>query len=295
MKLIAIVLILACTLNAQSPDTIESYTNYVSGLLGIRFTPTQRETIRAQVQTYWRDRNKEAMGIVNNSAQTWNQYRNQPADLLDATFRLMRTGTLTGLQQAARGGAADSAYLLDLYYQTNPILAPGKPDGLPLTRDAIEADLAIKHWHATEIHRQPAPAPDAKLIDQAIAAAIQQHNQLSGPAQIQLAKQAGEWARIRYSWPKASPIDKLISRRDLGARLTPQEEAAVQQVIAGFNAQINGMVSQHRNAMFQSAMDNFKQNTDTIMGRGTVWNPATNRWEQQGGIVTEFNGTVCVP
>ncbi|OYW08613.1 MAG: hypothetical protein B7X34_08350, partial [Acidobacteriia bacterium 12-62-4] len=94
---------------------------------------------------------------------------------------------------------------------------------------------------------------------------------------------------------KASPIDKLISRRDLGARLTPEEEAAVQQVVAGFTAQINGMASQHRNAMFQSAMDNFKQNTDTIMGRGTVWNPATNRWEQQGGIVTEYNGVVRVP
>ncbi len=90
-------------------------------------------------------------------------------------------------------------------------------------------------------------------------------------------------------------VDKLITRRDLGAKLTAQEEATVQQVIAGFNAQINGMVSQHFNAMFHSAMDNFKQNTDTIMGRGSVWNPATKRWEQQGGIVTEYNGTVRVP
>jgi len=46
------------------------------------------------------------------------------------------------------------------------------------------------------------------------------------------------------------------------------------------------MVSQHRKAMFMSDTENFKE----IMGRGTVWNSATNRWEQQGGIVTECNG-----
>jgi hypothetical protein len=295
MKLLLCTLLLAPTLHAQSPATIESYTNFLSGLLGLRFTAPQRDTLRAQVQTYWREQNQAAIATVHSSAQTWNQYGAQPADLLDTTFRVLRPGTLVGLQQAARQGKADSAYLLELYYQANPILAPGKPDGLPLTRDMVEADLALKHWYATEIHHQPAPAPDAKLLEAAIAAAVRQHPTLSGPAQIALAKQSGEWARIRYSWPKASPIDQLISRRDLGARLTPREEAAVQQVVAGFNEQINGMVSQHRNAMFQSAMDNFKQNTDTIMGRGTVWNPATNRWEQQGGIVTEFNGVVRVP
>lgn len=295
MKRLLPALLFAATLHAQSPATIENYTNFLSGLLGLRFTAAQRDIIRGHVQTYWRERNQESMGIVNNAAQTWEQYRNQPADLLDATFRMMPGDTLLGLQKAARQGAADSAYLLELYYQSNPILAPGKPDGLPLTRDMIEADLAIKHWYAAEIHRQPAPVPDAKVLQAALAAAAHQHPTLSGPAQIELAKQSGEWARIRYGWPKASPIDKLITRRDLGARLTPQDEAAVQRVVAGFNAQLNGMVSQHRNAMFQSAMDNFKQNTDTIMGRGTVWNPATNRWEQQGGIVTEYNGVVRVP
>lgn len=58
---------------------------------------------------------------------------------------------------------------------------------------------------------------------------------------------------------------------------------------------MNSMVAQHRQSMLNSAIQNMKQNTDIIMGRGTVWNPATNRWEQQGGIVTEYNGTVRVP
>jgi hypothetical protein len=55
------------------------------------------------------------------------------------------------------------------------------------------------------------------------------------------------------------------------------------------------MVAQHRQSVLGSALQNMRENSDTIMGRGTVWNPATNRWEQQGGIVTEYNGTVRVP
>jgi NAD(P)-dependent dehydrogenase (short-subunit alcohol dehydrogenase family) len=38
-----------------------------------------------------------------------------------------------------------------------------------------------------------------------------------------------------------------------------------------------------------------RQNSEPIRGRGTVWNPATHRWAQRGGIVTESNGTVRVP
>lgn len=44
-----------------------------------------------------------------------------------------------------------------------------------------------------------------------------------------------------------------------------------------------------------SSLTHMRQNSEIIMRRGTVWNPASNRWEQQGGIVTEFNGTVRVP
>jgi hypothetical protein len=65
--------------------------------------------------------------------------------------------------------------------------------------------------------------------------------------------------------------------------------------LAGLNAQIANMRAQHQQTMLGGALRAMRQNSETIMGRGTVWNPATNRWEQQGGIVTEYNGTVRVP
>jgi hypothetical protein len=274
---------------------VQGYTAYVGGLLGLNFNEAQKAEIRRQVQGYWAARDRQSMKTVMDSRDGWQKMQAQPADLRAVALRMTRPDVLLGLQKAAREGRADSRYLLEAYYQANPVLAEGKPNGLPLTRDMVEAQLGIQHWMATEIHRQAAPAPDAKVVDAAVRAAAKAHASLTAEQQVQLARQPGELARIRYAWPKASPIDKLIARSDLGAKLTPQEQAAVQQVIQGFQAQMNGMVTQHRNAMLGGALQSMRENTDTIMGRGTVWNPATNRWEQQGGIVTEYNGVVRVP
>ena len=69
-----------------------------------------------------------------------------------------------------------------------------------------------------------------------------------------------EAARLNFGWARASRLDRLFGRTDLGSSL--------------------------------AAM---RQNSEANMGRRTVWNPAANRWEQQGGSVTELNGTVRVP
>lgn len=273
---------------------LRGYTGLLSALFGINYTPAEQQQIRHHVEGYWASRDRESMQTVIKSAQTWEQLGQQPRDLALTGLRMTRPSTLRAVHQAAAQGKADSQYLLDLYYQRNPILAPGKPGSIPLTRDIIEADLALKHWSATEIHHQNAPAPDARVIEEAVRAAIRTYPALSAADQMKLAEQTAEWARVSYAWPRASAVDKLITRADLGARLTPQEQAAIQQVMASFNTQLNGLRSQ-QTAMLQSTIQNFKQNSETIMGRGTVWNPATNRWEQQGGIVTEYNGTVRVP
>jgi hypothetical protein len=274
---------------------VQGYTAYVGGLLGLQFNEAQKAEIRRQVQGYWAARDRQSMKTVMESRDGWQKMQSQPADLRAVALRMTRPDVLLGLQKAAREGRADSRYLLDAYYQANPILAEGKPNGLPLTRDMVEAQLGIQHWMATEIHRQAAPVPDAKVVESAVRAAAKAHAGLTAEQQVKLARQPGELAKIRYAWPRASAEDKLLSRADLGAKLTPQEQATVQRILGSFQAQVNGMMVQHRNAMMGSALQNMRENTDTIMGRGTVWNPATNRWEQQGGIVTEYNGVVRVP
>jgi hypothetical protein len=165
---------------------------------------------------------------------------------------------------------------------------------LPLTRDSVDGQLDLAHFMATEIHRQPAHRPTAAEREQAYRAAAARHASLGAEAQFALAQAPGEAARLRFGWARANPLDRLIGRAELGGRLTPQEQAQVQQFMAGMNAQLQGLAAQQQN-MLGSSLAAMRQNSETIMGRGTVWNPATHRWEQQGGIVTEYNGTVRVP
>lgn len=271
---------------------MEGYVRYVEALLDLQCGPTEKARIRADVANYYARRDQKAIAIVERAARDWEQLQQQDPSLVATAMAMTRPDTLLSLAAAARNGEADSQFLLETYYAAHPILAPGKEGGLPLTRDMVVGDLEVKRWHETEIKRLRVSAPD---VAAAVQAAVREHPRLSAAQQVAFARQAGEWARIRYAWPRASAMDQLLTREQLGGPLSAQERMALQQFQAGIQSQLNGMVSQHQDAMLQSTIQNMKQNSETIMGRGTVWNPATNRWEQQGGIVTEYNGVVRVP
>lgn len=274
------------------PQVVDGYMRYVEALLDLQLDSAQQARLRADVKDYYTRQDRKAIQIVEKAAQDWLQLQQQDPQLVATAMTMTRPDALLSLADAAKKGEADSRFLLDAYYAAHPILAAGKPGGLPLTRDAVAGDLEVKRWHATEILRQRVPTPN---LDAALQAAIQEHPQLNPAQQVALARQSGEWARIRYAWPRASAMDRLLTRAELGGPLDAHERQAIQQFQANLHSQLNGMLSQHQNAMLQSTVQNMKQNSETIMGRGTVWNPATNRWEQQGGIVTEFNGVVRVP
>lgn len=287
---------MAWTLAAQGLDqrVIENYTNTVGALLGVQFTAAERATIRGHVEGYWARGMEENKKSVLDANRTWELIGTQDPELAKAALRMSRHTVLTGLSEAAAKGNPDSKFLLDAYYQRYPVIASGKPGGLPLTREMVEAELALKYWMTKEIHRQNAPAPDGTVVENALRAAIAAHSRLSPAEQVEKEKQAGEWARVQYGWARASHLDRLLTIEQMGGPLMPQERMQLQQFTAGLNSQLQGM-QQQQFGMLQSTLNNMKQNSETILGRGTVWNPATNRWEQQGGIVTEYNGVVRVP
>lgn len=284
-----------CQAQSVDPSTAGAYSDFLSGIFGMPLAAAEREQIRSYMDQYSRAGNRNVIKNVNEAIRAQQLLNQQEAGLRAVTQRMTRPDILLGYHQAARSGEAEARYVLDLYYRRNPILAEGKPGGLPLTRDMVEGLLGVKHWMATEIHRQAAPVPDARTVEAAVKQTVAEYARMSAEQQVQLARMPGEYARVRWAWPRASETDRLLTREQMGARLTPHEKAAVQQVLAQFNSQLNSMVSQHQNAMLSGAIRGMQQNSEIIMGRGTVWNPATNRWEQQGGIVTEYNGTVRVP
>jgi hypothetical protein len=275
--------------------TFDDYVRMLEGILGVRFDAAGRAELRAAVDGYARDGDRVALAEVANAAAGWRLAASSPAELRAAALAMSRPDVLLGLQRAARAGRADARRLLERHHAAHPVLAPGHPEGLPLTRDMVEARLALEHFVAAEIHRRPAPAPDAAAVDRAVREAVVAHAGLTAEQQVMLARHPGEWQRTRWGWSRASALDRALARAELGATLTPAEQAAVEQYVAATNSQLAAMVGAHRDAMLGGTVRAYQQDSETIMGRGTVWNPATNRWEQQGGVVTEFDGRVRVP
>ena len=273
---------------------VQAFTEVTSQLLGLPFDDAQRQRIRQFIEGYWQHGQQREMKAVNDTVAFLAQLREREAPLREVALRMSRPAALRNLAEEAEAGDALAAWLLAQYHAVHPVLAPAGPGGLPLTRDSVDGQLDLAHFMATEVHRQPAHRPHAAEREQAYRAAAARHAGLDGPAQFAVAQAPGEAARLRFAWQRATALDRLIARAELGGRLTPAEQAQVQQFMAGMNAQLQGLAAQQQQ-MLDSTLAHLRQNSETLMGRGTVWNPATGRWEQQGGIVTEFNGTVRVP
>jgi hypothetical protein len=295
----ALTLATQSTTFAQVPTApapaVQAFTEVSAAILGLNFSDAQRDQLQRYIDGYWQRQDKKNIQSVENTLDFAAKLRELSPEPSAVALRITRPDVLLGLEKERAEGDPVAAFLLDTYYRANPILAPAKAGGLPLTRDTVDGQLELQYFMASEIHRQPVTPLNAEIRERAYRSAAAVHGQLTASQQVAAARAPGEVARLRYGWNRASAQDRLLGRAELGAALTPQEQAEVQQIMASFNAQLNNMAAQHQQSMLGTAIQNMQQNSDIIMGSGTAWNPTTNRWEQKGGIVTEYNGTVRVP
>lgn len=279
---------------AAPEAAVQAFTETTALLLGLSFDEGQRQRIRQFVEGYWQRRQRREMDAVMGATDFLARLRQTEPALREVGLRMSRPAALRNLEVEAEAGDVLAAWLLVQYHQKHPPLAPGHRGGLPLTRDSTDGQLDLAHFMATEVHRQAARVPNAAEREQAVRAAVARHASLDAEAQFALAQAPGEAARLRFAWARSQPLDRLLMRAELGGPLSAAEQAQVRQFMAGIHAQLQGLAAQGQN-LLGSSLAAIRQNSETLMGRGTVWNPAANRWEQQGGIVTEFNGTVRVP
>jgi hypothetical protein len=94
----------------------------------------------------------------------------------------------------------------------------------------------------------------------------------------------GRLALQRFQWSQYSPVQRALIREKMGAKLTAQER----QAVAGYRAQFAANVGAHGRQMMQNEVNAFYKNMDTIYGSGPYYNSSRGRWEQNGGIVTEY-------
>jgi hypothetical protein len=272
-----------------NPRDVHGYIEYTATLLGLRYSPVQRAELQAQVVSYWTLEQQANIDAVTRGAEVWRQrMANADPDVVAAAVGASQPDVLRSLKQSADKGEEDSRWLLNAYYAANPPIAPGASDGLPLVRAVVDARLELDAFLQREVFRQQAPELDQRARDAAYRLAAERYASLSGEQQIALATSAGELAQTRGQWKRMGQELRTMVRANMGAKVTPEEQAAVQMALGQGP---NGAQAK----MLQSSLNHMRETTDIVIGRGTTWNPATGRWEQHGGVVTEFNGTVRVP
>jgi hypothetical protein len=273
--------------NGKAPQIteqmIQKYIDFLSYATEIQFSPAQRAQIRTFVQGYMRNGDQKSISEVKGSLTTYDKLLAQSAEEREVVRKQARPIILTQLQQEAIAGKEDAKWLLNAYYQAHPPIASGNP---PLTRDMVDAHIEMEHFLLTQVLGHEAPPINAQTRAKVYQTAAAQYAQLSPQEQRSFAEKPGQLALTKYQWARMSAEDRLMMRAQIGGvnSLSPQE----QMMISQFQQQANQMLRSHNWNMMQSTLNNMRQNTDIIMGTPPIWNPSTNRYEQRGGIITEF-------
>ncbi len=243
-----------------------------------KFTPQQTERMRTILIKYWSDGTtpRAVVGTVDGMRQL----RALPA----RTQRLALTSNIMGFliraDEAVKQGDESSILMLEVYRQSNPALVPEAPLFSKALADAyIDAFLFLGSVQSGKPEPKLSEASRQKLRVQLARDFAKAEKEQREQFQENVAKVMGHMIQ----WPNMDELDRLLVRADLGAKLTPQEQQTVMQA--------RQMMSQHNHQMMSNQLNFMKQNTDTIMGSAPYWNPSENRWEQKGGIVTEFGVT----
>ncbi len=265
---------------------ITHYMEVVSHLLGISFRPQQRAELQAMVENYDRQGDQARIKVVLDSESMWQKLQSTEPALREVALTMSRPDVLLNLEKDK--AQPDSRWLLDQYYRVNPPLAPGKSGSIPLTKSMVDAALEMEAFVQGEIKRMAPATVDPAVRERAYQEAARTYASLTAEQQMDLARKAGQLALERGQWRIMNPQFQAVVRANMGVRLTAEEQMMV--------SEFQNMGRNHMNAMLGSQIQNMKQNSEMIMGSGTTWNPTLGRWEQRGGIITEYDSnTVRVP
>jgi acyl-CoA reductase-like NAD-dependent aldehyde dehydrogenase len=125
---------------------------------------------------------------------------------------------------------------------------------------------------------------DAKTRQAAYQSAIAEYQRMTAEQQLDLASKSGKTHHFRHQWAQMTPAERAYTKMNAGGQLTAQEK----QQVAMLQQQIAQMGSQNNMQLLQNEINHMRQNQQTIMGSGPRWNQTLGRWEQVGGIVTDF-------
>lgn len=259
-------------------QVVNDFIRSCESLVLAKFNPDQRSRMKGILQKLWNDGQtpQAVIGTIDGSRQL--------AQLPERTQRLALManilGFLTRAEDLVQQGDDYSALMLEVYRSHHKPLHPQAPlFTKPIADVYIDAFLFLGMVQSGKPEPKIGEASREKLRLEL----ARDYAKADRKARDQFQLNVGQVIGHMIHWPTMDALQKLLVRADLGAKLTPEEQSYV--------VQARQMMSNHAHQMMSSQLNFMKQNSEIIMGSAPLWNPTTNRWEQKGGIVTEFGVT----
>jgi len=281
----------AATSSVAQPDTtadpdLRRYNALVEMLFDVKMTHAERAQLRTFADSYRFSDNAQQNQVFENCLVFYEQLMAMPASERDAQCRKLRAITLNENWKVAKTGDAEAKWMLDLYYAAHPPLAPGAP---PLTREIVDAIIEFDYFFNVEVKGIKAEPMDAAFREKMYKEAIDKWKTLDAAQQREMFETAAKVALQRLQWEQSTPEQRLLVKANVVGEknLSEEERRYLAQFMQAQAAQLN-QLRQQQTQLITNELQFMRQNQQTIMGNGTYYNQTLGRWEQHGGIVTEF-------
>lgn len=282
----------ASSSSVAQPDTtadpdLRRYNALVEMLFDVKITHAERAQLRVFADGYRFSNNAQKNQVFENCLVFYEQLMAMPASERDAQCRKLRAITLNEHWKIAKTGDAEAKWMLDLYYAAHPPLAPGTP---PLTREIVDALIEFDYFFNVEVKGLKAEPMDAAFREKMYKEAIGKWKTLDAAQQREMFETAANVALQRLQWEQSTPEQRLfVKAKVVGENnLSEEERRYLAQFRQAQAAQLN-QLRQQQTQLITNELQFMRQNQQTIMGNGTYYNQTLGRWEQHGGIVTEFH------
>ncbi len=280
-------------LDTSATEEVRQYNTLVEMLYDVRLTHAQRAQLRPFVDQYRLDKGQKRQ-VFDNCLEFYRQMMMKATEERTAYCRQIMPVSLLEQWKLAKTGDAEARLMLDIYYAAHPPLALGTPH---LTRDIVDALMEFDHFFNTDVKGLTTGPIDVAYREKMYQEAINKWKTLDKNGQEEMFKSAANVSMLRLKWEHSGPEDRLlIKARAVGEQNLSASErkqlAQIQQLqmmqMQQMQAQL-GSLQQQQWQMLGNELQYMRQNQQTIMGNGTYYNQSLRRWEQHGGVVTEFH------
>lgn len=243
-------------------------------LLKVKFTQDHRARLRTILAKEW---TPSLSDQIDQLGEGFARLRQLPVRTRELAIRAHIIGYLERLEVDVRGGDAVSILMREIYVATHQPLHPSAPLFSAHVADAyVDAYLFLGGVQSNK----PSPNPSLALRDKLRKEVAGDYVKMTPKQREQMTQAMQKVTSFMIQWPELDELERLMVRAECGARLSLQEQQLLQQY--------QHMMRNHNLRMVTNELNFMRESQQTIMGSAPYWNPAANRWEQKGGIITEF-------